>query len=556
MSRLHWLFPLLVLPAAWGCGGPVGDTAEDLDGEVQQQALLGAELKTTSVFANACGNNATAPQIFSKTLMHPPALLPGGAAPAYWNPAAGRITRGGIHYVSSNGLRFELVTDGCTFIKEVRVGSRIVTSTYTDGFWFSAQASTNPPKDPARKGYNLWVFFPKQPDGSTDTVTITVGRVWGKGTATYSFPMVRVESVEASNVRAPIGISRAELTNMFGKSLYAMFNGATNSAVITSANGSKRRIYGYDPKTLSVSVDAATGVSFSFKFKTDINNWCDPTVRAHGNFNLKADNNGVAIDWINAAQASLDWPTGCAAVQVIPILGMIPYLVYELIEDQAGNSVRASIESAIGSALPDVGAANLFLDGSSTRKNELLVYLKLPVPSVGLRVPYDAFDLARGATAFPSGENLTILANGLGMNDAVAGVSPKTTLWSGPNGVPRHGSTNWPAAQTVSRTSPLVWQGAPVARLLARRTDSMFAGSTTYQYTPGCTVKTHSSFGNASLRFGVNDTAADAQRMRGVLLGAPGYRARVLFLNELGTGIADLAPRCGSTSSVGTVLAP
>ncbi|NOJ80425.1 hypothetical protein [Myxococcus xanthus] len=542
MRLLRRFTALLLLPLAFGCGqeGLPENETESLSSRADPFTIIRETVQ------NACGNAGTTPQIFSNTLMSPAALNVGGGAPANWNPESGRMSRGGIEYVSANGLRFELVTDKCTYIKEVKVGSRVVTPTYTDGYWYSAQDSSYPPADPSRYGYNLWIFFPYLGDGSTNQVTITVGRTSGSGTATYSFPMVQVDSVEASYVPAPIGFSRAELWNMFGKALYTKFNGATNSTVLTSSDGSTRRIYGYDPNSLQISV-TSNGVGFSFKFKTDINNWCDPTIRAYGTFKLNANFSGISVHWVNAPQASLDWPLLCQAVQVVPILGLIPTLIYDIIESEAANSITSTIESSIIDSLPETTDVQLFLDGSTTRNNELLVNLKLPAPSIKINVPYDAFDMNRSATLFPSGENLTLLASGLGVNDYVAGVTPQTTLYSGPNGVPRYGSTTWPNAQTLSRATNPVWNGLPIARLLARMSPTVVSTST-YQYTPGCTFKANNKSGRASVRFGVNDTATDAQRLRGIFGAAPGYSLRVVFLNDFSTSSADNASRCGVTT--------
>ncbi|GEN09226.1 hypothetical protein SAMN05443572_105480 [Myxococcus fulvus] len=543
MCSLRRLTAMLLLLLAFGCGqdGLPENEAEPL------AARADPAVRGDWTIQNACGNAGTTPQIFTNTLMSPPALNMGGGAPANWNPESGRIRRGGIEYVSANGLRFELITDRCTYIKEVKVGSRVLTSTYTDGYWYSATDASYQPADPSRYGYNLWIFFPYLGDGSTNQVTITVGRTFGSGVATYSFPMVQVDTVEASYASAPMGFSRAELWNMFGKALYEKFNRETNSTVITSTDGSMRRIYDYDPSSLQLSV-TSNGVGFSFKFKTDINNWCDPTIRAYGTFKLKADFSGISVDWVTAPQASLDWPFLCNAVQVVPILGLIPNLIYDIVESEAAGSMSSTIENSIIASLPGTGSVQLFLDGSTTRTNELLVNLKLPAPSIKINVPYDAFDMTRSATLFPSGENLTLLASGLGVNDYVAGVTPQTTLYSGPGGVPRYGSTTWPNPQTLSRASNPVWYGQPIARLLARTWPTALSTST-YQYTSGCTFKAHNMFGNASVRFGVNDTATDAQRLRGVFGAAPGYSLRVVFLNEFNPTTGDGASRCGSMTS-------
>ncbi|WP_426730604.1 hypothetical protein [Myxococcus faecalis] len=543
MRSLRCLPALLLLSLVLGCGqeGLPEPEAETLSARTDAATRGGWTIQ------NACGNAGTPPQIFSNTLMSPPALNMGGSAPANWNPESGRIRRGGIEYVSANGLRFELITDRCTYIKEVKVGTRVVTPDYTDGYWYSATDASYQPADPSRYGYNLWIFFPYQGDGSTNQVTITVGRTFGSGVATYSFPMVQVDTVEASYASAPMGFSRTELWNMFGKALYEKFNRETNSTVITSTDGSMRRIYDYDPSSLQLSV-TSNGVGFSFKFKTDINNWCDPTIRAYGTFKLKADFTGISVDWVTAPQASLDWPFLCNAVQVVPILGLIPNLIYDIVESEAAGSMSSTIENSIIESLPETGSVRLFLAGSTTRTNELLVNLRLPAPSIKINVPYDAFDMTRSATLFPSGENLTLLASGLGVNDYVAGVTPQTTLYSGPSGVPRYGSTTWPNPQTLSRASNPVWYGQPIARLLARTWPTVLSTST-YQYSPGCTFKAHNTFGNAAVRFGVNDTVTDAQRLRGVFGAAPGYSLRVVFLNEFNPTTGDGASRCGGMTS-------
>ncbi|MCP3064504.1 hypothetical protein LXT21_37595 [Myxococcus sp. K38C18041901] len=548
MRSLRRVTGLLLVSLVIGCGQEAlpENEAETLSSRVDPATRGGWTLQ------NACGNAGTPPQIFSNTLMSPPALGMGGSAPANWNPESGRIRRGGIEYVSANGLRFDLITDRCTYIKEVKVGSRVVTPDFTEGYWYSATDASSQPADTSRYGYNLWIFFPYLGDGSTNQVTITVGRTFGSGVATYSFPMVQVDTVEASYASAPMGFSRAELWNMFGKALYEKFNRETNSTVITSTDGSMRRIYAYDPSSLQLSV-TSNGVGFSFKFKTDINNWCDPTIRAYGTFKLKADFTGISVQWVTPPQASLDWPALCSAVQVIPILGLIPNLIYDIVESEAAGSMSSTIEDSIIDSLPETGSVQLFLDGSTTRTNELLVNLKLPAPSIKINVPYDAFDMTRSATLFPSGENLTLLASGLGVNDYIAGVTPQTTLYSGPSGVPRHGSTTWPNPQTLSRASNPVWNAQPIARLLARTSPTVLSTST-YHYTPGCTFKVNNMFGSASVRFGVNDTVTDAQRLRGIFGAAPGYSLRVVFLNDFSTTTANAASRCGGMTS-GPVVA-
>jgi hypothetical protein len=490
---------------------------------------------------NVCGNAATTPQIFIGDVVSPPTLNPDGTAPPYWNPTHARLLRGGILYLAANFFRINLTTDQCTTISSVTIGSRVVTPNYTDGYWFSDQAASPQPSDPTRYTHALSVFFPPNPDGSTQTVTINVGRTLGSGTASYSLPMVQVSAVEAKGSPAPIGLSRSELFNMFGRAIAAKF-GPTNSTTITLDDGSTQRIYNYDPSTLSVSVSAANGVSFQFKFKAEGTWGCNPTVRAYGNFKLNADASGISLDWINRATASLTYPTGCELLEVVPGIGIVVSLFMPNSLD-----ISSSLEQDILASLPDPGNGQLFLAGSSTRSNELLVNLAFQAPSIRIQVPYDVFDLNRNATVFPAGETLTLVASGLGVNDYLAGSNPVTTVWSGPNGLPRTGTTTWPNPHTLARSGYTIWNSQPVAQLLARTPPGITGAYSTYRYTAGCSVRTGTGlFGNRWFRFGVNDTVADAQRLRGYGTATPGYAVRIFFLKDAPDMIASFAPVCES----------
>jgi hypothetical protein len=492
----------------------------------------------------AC-NTATAPQIFTNTIVTPPSLPADLSTPPNWNPTTGRLSRGGIEYVTGNGMRMELVTDRCTTIQQVRLGSRVLTGSYDAGYWFSDQASTTQPSDPNRYGHNLWVFFPAQSDGSTETLTIVVGRTGGTLTTTTAFPVVHVQSVEGKDMDVPIGFSQAELYNMFAAGLAKKF-GPQNSTVVTLSDGSTQRIFNYDPSTLSLFVNA-TGVNFDFYFYADGGDyWCDARVHAFGTFRLGADPvNGLTISWPNPAQGNLQFPAFCQAVELFPIVGGILHLAF--IDD----FVALDLDQDIKDSFPDVSKAQLFLHGSTTRSGELLVNLKLPVPGVTIRAPYDAFDMSRGPTLFPRGETLMLLASGLGMNDTIANWSPAATLRSGPNGVPLAGTSHFPRPQSVARSAGLVDGRLPVGRLLARPPSEVVLNDTTYNYQPGCAVVTPTNvFLSPSIRFGVNDTAADAQRLRGNL--APGYDVHVMFAKEWAI-LADNVPRCGSSSSGGVL---
>jgi hypothetical protein len=123
------------------------------------------------------------------------------------------------------------------------------------------------------------------------------------------------------------------------------------------------------------------------------------------------------------------------------------------------------------------------------------------------------------------------VANGLGMRDNAAGFS--FMVPSGPNGVPPNTPATVPNMFTVARTAAPVDPGAAVAQLLATLPARIVVETNEFRYTPGCKL-TMPARGMPSgppvtpqIRFGVNDTTADAHRLRAN--GASGYNVRVIF---------------------------
>jgi FG-GAP-like repeat len=497
--------------------------------------------------ANPCGNQNTDPQIFRVYGVSPATLDPGGGAPANWDPYRARLERGGIYYVTAGYLEVNVVTDPCTAVAAVRLGSRELTTSNVDGYLYYTQPASPQPSDPTRYAHALRIIFPVQQDGSTDMVTVVVRRT-GSGppprTVEHGFPLVHVKTVEAASISAPMGFSAAELFNMFGKAIYEKFNGPQNSTAVT-VSGRDWDIYGYEPDTLNVVV-TSNGVGFTFKFQLDVPA-CDPTVRAYGTFKVVVEQDrDFGVEWVQGPRGSLDWHA-CTVLEGIPIFGIAFDLIHDLVEEGVSGGILGAIENAVLTSMSDPGQARDFLDGSSTRMNEMLINMKLPVPSVTIQVPYDAFDLDRSATLFPAGEVLALMASRLGMSDYVAGVP--TSLWSGPNGVPLAGTTTWPNPRSVARSEPLVWNPGRVAQLMARNSLGTPLRERTYHYQHGCSVKPiadPSLPGKGWVRFGVNDTASDAQRLRGI--GARGYSLRVLFLSD-NEFVAPHATYCGSSGT-------
>jgi hypothetical protein len=327
-------------------------------------------------------------------------------------------------------------------------------------------------------------------------------------TVEYHVPIVHVTTVEALDLVTGFTFSETELFNTFARALYDTFNGEQNSAVIIKPDGGQVRIYDYDASQTYVRVDSI-GVHFGFEFKID--ETCQMRAYVQGVFAFHADLNGIVMRWRTDPYAQLD-PIGtwCQIADGIPFLN--DYLFGGADQD-VSTGVRGRIEDAVRGALPATGGFQIFLQSAVTSTDQLTITVLLPEPSVTINVPYDVFDSARTATVLPADATVMLLASGLATRDHVFGEASNVYLQSGPNGVPRAGTANWAGARTVARSGALVWDGVPVSRMLAHWTTPQSAVMT--QYSPGCTIQTASSpLEPTSVRFGVNDTAADAYRLR------------------------------------------
>jgi hypothetical protein len=482
--------------------------------------LLTVSLVSTSRAqpANPCGNQATPPTVTSGAVISP------------------QLAMGGIQYVAGDAVRVQVVTDGCTDLQSIQIGSVTLTpaksssGTLPNYYWYSSIDTQN---NATAHGYLMWLGFPTIADGSTDEVIITVVRTGGTGTAAYAFPLVHVSAIQPGADPA-VGISGTEIHNMFAQALHQKFSGPNNSAVI---NGTT---LDYDPASLGTYIDSL-GIWLSFRLKAE--KTCKPIVSVTGTFALDTNSSGFSVRWINPATAYVE-ATWCTT-----ILGGLSDLLGWITDGLVGGSdnvgsVQQQLTQAILGSLPAVPpVAAPFLDGTTTQNDQLLVKFKVP-PSIEITVPYSAFDVPRSATRFPPGQVLGVLANGLGMRDMAVGQAPNALLQSGPNGVPLNTPALLPNQYSVARAGTLVDSGAQVGQLLARSPGFAGRPATDFRYAPGCklTATAGTVFtGPPQILFGVNDTAADAQRLRAA--GAQGYKVSLIF------GIAGSA--CATPPPVG-----
>lgn len=507
---------------------------------------------------NSCGNQGSTPQIRSITQVGPNALTDTGTSPVpSWIPTSGSVTRDGIEYLSGTGLVYELVTDGCTYIKTITLGSTTVTTTpsVTGGASYLSDPSTTNPTNNTQTGYHLTITLPYIIDGSTDQLTITMGRTSGSGTATYSVPLVHVKAVNPAASAGAVTISRVEIWNALTRGLYDGFGGPAHQLQLYNApsgggsgSGSKSYLlYDYDPTSVTVSMDSG-GIFFSFKFKAQIKGWCDPTVTAYGTFQLVPANGGLSIQWQpGSPTASYSWPARCVAVEGIPLLGLLfaSFIPSRQDNDQSlGSTLAKDIMNALPSATAILGVSHM--------NNEVQIRAVLLGPSIDVHVPYDALSPSRSPTLFSVTEPLLLVGSGLGMSDTLT--TPYGSVhsdWSGPHGVPLAGTVSgWPTPETFSRASALPFPGRAVANVLARMSSAAAeASATTYAYADGCTIGASSvrpgQSSTRSILFGVNDTSTDAAREA----GAAGYDLTIAFMKALPTGSA-----CPSMSPTNSVL--
>lgn len=468
------------------------------------------QLEQAATFGNACGNELVVPQIAGTAFIGPPALDASGVASVPWSPGRGRYGRAGIQYVAGPNLNLTITTDRCTFIAGVSLGSRAMTTINTGGYWYNAYASPMQPRDPLLASTDIYMNFLAQPQGATDTVTIRIGRVGTKLSASYSFPLVRVRTIDPARSDTPIGITSSELHNMFAEALSEKF-GPTNSTIVTTEDG-PRRIYDYDANALSVTVDDS--VRFHLEFKADVDG-CHPTLKVDGRFQLVANAGALGVVWPHAPIVNPQYGTACT-ILMDSLLGT----VLSLIGDESGalDSVASAVMSQIdGIVATAVDAGDAYIVGASHTFDLVQVSIRTPVPSISITPAYDAFT-ATNVTGlqFAPGDRLALFATGFGVRQYVS-TTPAHWVKAGPNGVPLTGVATFANAHTLARGS-LVWSGQPVGRLLARTIGSW--RPVFHDYVPGCAITVPST---PVVRFGANDTP-------GLVVEASAPVVRVMFL--------------------------
>jgi len=480
-----------------------GCVAEDAD-------VSGPETTNSGTSPLVLGCESTTTTVGTPAITWPPALsadfgMTGGT------PTAQRLSRGGIEYLAGNNLTIVVDTDACTGIRSITRDATTLTPNRDDILDSYTSSEVALGGGMVRRTVNIKV--PPRDDGATEALSIQFGPTLVKGTsvtATRSWTLVRASRVDAKLVPRPVGMVAAELHNKFASALWTKFNGATNSTTVVDDGGTTRRIYGYDPSSLSVT-PTIYGVNFSFRFSSEVDHLCDPRVTAHGSFSVRATaGSPLGIFWNATPVGDLSWPTSSCSIWSTIATGAVS----AFLPSQSG--LRSSLEPEIQGALPDPGPAIFYLAGSTNGAGGVNVNLALPVPVVTIQVPYKSVDEpATVATKFPAGARIGLLGYGGSRVDG---------LVSGPVGLPA--SASYPAAKTLSRVSTsLPWSTRPVGNVLFREVPTVATVDppTVAAYDAGCAWSP-----SYPVAFSVNDTALMAQWNR-TSNAATGYPVGIAF---------------------------
>lgn len=478
-------------------------------------------------------NVASAPIIISSAVLAPGAITQSAGAPTPWDPLSGRLEWGGLDYLSGTGITLKVVTDACTQIQSVDAGPYVLTpgnslqGTEPQVYFYSSVDTQN---DNLGHGYQITVGFPTITNGSSETLKVNFMRSGGTGTVSYSLPLVHVYRIWPAYSDTPVGTSLTELQNQFAHTVYSFFGGTANSGYIKQGK-STVRIYDYDAMNSGLSMDVL-GTWIALSFKAD--QTCQPRLYAQGEFAIDTNKiSGFSVDWVNPA--ALSTTSACATILEALKGAVHDLLLGHLVGAGGLPSPQGTLTGLIANGLPNPAAYLLFLDGTQTygtdNSGELTINLTLSSPSVEIIVPYESLATAHTVMRFPPGLQIGLYASGLGMTDTASGSSPwHATLSAGPHGVPQ-GPPDAPGVLTVTRTAPLYDGSAAVGQLLGKFVTRQITTVVPqdFQYANGCTLKVpaQSNFASPDVVFGVNETAADAQRLQSQ--GAFGYHVRILF---------------------------
>ena len=158
------------------------------------------------------------------------------------------------------------------------------------------------------------------------------------------------------------------------------------------------------------------GVHFKWRVKADIPNFCDPTIKIDGRFNIVMEAGMPAVQWIDdGPEVDMDFALICDVAE--PFLGIPFQLAKAFARGIARQDVRGRIATQVGAlvATLDPNAAN-FIESIDMTPGELQVVFALPLDHVTINVPYGQLRLQEPANfglALNPGDRVFSLAAGL-----------------------------------------------------------------------------------------------------------------------------------------------
>lgn len=357
------------------------------DAVLSELYFVGEILETRDIVVGPHCPEPVQPEIFDFEISPPP---PGNL-----------LAHPPIYYITGDAVDVSLLIPNCTSVSNVSLvlfqgpGGTIelgtdplhfdpIEGTSNDPYYYTVELDVPQPND--RHRMTIRLHFPDFDDGRSIGVRITAeSAVSAPGfSQVLAFTAALVKEV---NGKPRFGLSENDLRNSFIVGIYNEFGDDGRSDALYDP--------AYDGLVLEIEED---GVHYEWQVKTEIDFFCDPTVKISGIFNLVPDGNQIQVVWVDdGPDIELDYgfriDCDIADDAIFPIM-----LAKVFALASARQSVRQSIQEEIDPLLvfldPQVGA---FIETIETRRDEIQVVFQSPttinVPGfsledVTLELPY------------------------------------------------------------------------------------------------------------------------------------------------------------------------
>ena len=338
-------------------------------------------------------------------------------------PAPGSLlNHAPIYYLEGDTLQLSLLLSKCTFVGEISLvlfdgpGGIIQLDTEATGYdpiegtsgspYYYEIVSDFPEEDSSRHRVTLNLHFPDHDDGRSIAVGLLIYKRPG-GPAFSGQREFTVSLVKTVGGEGRWGLAENEIRNDFVSAIYQEFG--------DDGRSNQGRLYDPSYRSLLVKIEE-DGIHFMWRVKAEIENFCDPTIKIDGRFEIVPQGAMLDVVWADdGPDVDIDFAIHCdVALSLLgPVVGIAQAIARNNARQDVRNRIATQVAAIAGALNEDVFT---FLNRVDMMPGELQVVFNLPIDHVTIDVPYGQLRLQEPANfglALNPDERVFALASGL-----------------------------------------------------------------------------------------------------------------------------------------------